>query len=338
MARNQRGGTADGSVATTELRITEIARAQYGLVRRSQLLELGLGAGAIQHRLGIGRLCRLHRGVYQVGPILPPRGRSMAAVLACGSDALLCDRSAAELWGLVQDDGRRRRSSPVDVLTVGYGAEPRPGVRTRRVQALAPEDRAEVGALPVTGAVRTLVDLARIAGPRELELAVARADREGLVRRDALAERVAREAGRVGMPALRRLLERTGGPALTRSEAEARFLALIREAGLPVPETNARLGGYELDFLWRDRGVAVEVDGYRFHASRSRFESDRRRATRLAAIGAQVIPVTWRQIVDEPTATAVHLAQALLRAETRGLSPAVRRAPQVRSYAPPPHG
>jgi very-short-patch-repair endonuclease len=72
--------------------------------------------------------------------------------------------------------------------------------------------------------------------------------------------------------------------------------------------------GCEVDFLWRAEGIAVEVDGYRYHSARSRFENDRRRAAHLAAHGIQVIPVTWRQIADEGTATAVQLGRALLRA------------------------
>jgi very-short-patch-repair endonuclease len=74
------------------------------------------------------------------------------------------------------------------------------------------------------------------------------------------------------------------------------------------------VAGREIDFLWRAEGIAVEVDGYRYHSSRSRFESDRRRTAYLAAHGIQVIPVTWRQIVDEGTATVVQLGGALLRA------------------------
>lgn len=123
--------------------------------------------------------------------------------------------------------------------------------------------------------------------------------------------------GRRGAAALREVLERSGGPALTRSEAEDRFLQLVREAQLPTPDANARVAGYELDFLWRAQGIAVEVDGYRFHASRPRFEEDRRRATRLASRGILVIPLTWRQVAEDRMATAVQLSQALLRATLR---------------------
>ena len=86
---------------------------------------------------------------------------------------------------------------------------------------------------------------------------------------------------------------------------------------MPTPEANVLFGGHELDFLWRSEGVAVEVDGYAFHSSKRRFERDRRRDARLAALGIQVIRLTWRQIVVEPHATLVWLAQTLVRASLR---------------------
>jgi hypothetical protein len=69
--------------------------------RRAQLLDLGVGAGAIKHRAGLGRLRPLHRGVYAVGHrALRREGWWMAAVLAAGPGAALSYRSAAELWGI----------------------------------------------------------------------------------------------------------------------------------------------------------------------------------------------------------------------------------------------
>ena len=112
--------------------------------------------------------------------------------------------------------------------------------------------------------------------------------------------------------ALRRLLE--ARPTLTRSEAERRLLALVRLAGLPLPETNVRLGRHEVDVLWRENRLVVEVDGYAYHAGREAFERDRRRDADLQAAGHRVIRVTWRRIVNEPEALIATLAQALARA------------------------
>lgn len=179
------------------------------------------------------------------------------------------------------------------------------------------DERTSLRGIPITASGRTLVDLASVIGCRDLERAVARAERERLIDGEELPALIARYKGRPGAPMLRAVLAAGSGPLLTRSEAEAEFLMLVRKARLPTPEANVAIEGFEIDFLWRAEGIAVEVDGYRYHSSRPRFESDRRRMTYLAAHGISVISLTWRQIVDEGMATAVQLGQALLRAQRR---------------------
>ncbi|MGH7481435.1 MAG: type IV toxin-antitoxin system AbiEi family antitoxin domain-containing protein [Longimicrobiales bacterium] len=296
-----------------EERIAGLARRQHGLATRRQLLELGLSSGALDRHVGRGRLRRLRRGVYLVGPILPSRAREMAAVLACGPDALVSHLSAASLreWTAPQT-----ASAPVDITIIRSHNHPRPGIRIHRTRTLRSDERADLDGIPVTGPTRTLLDLAGVADGRVLERAVARAERRA-VRRADLEALVARHRGRPGVPLLRAILTTSGGPALTRSEAEDRFLALVRTARLPAPEVNAWVGGYEVDFFWREARLAVEVDGYRFHSSLPSFEHDRRRATHLAAIGIQVVPLTWRQVVEEDHATAVQIGQALVQARGR---------------------
>ena len=91
------------------------------------------------------------------------------------------------------------------------------------------------------------------------------------------------------------------------------MLELIRAAGLPPPEVNARVCGYEVDFLWRRQRLVVEIDGYAFHSSRSAFERDRAKGAALLAAGFQVMRVTWLQMEREPYVVVAHLAQALAR-------------------------
>ena len=124
---------------------------------------------------------------------------------------------------------------------------------------------------------------------------------------------IANHRGRRGVVRLRRLLDGSDPPAMTRSEAEERFLALVREAELPPPSVNARVHGYEVDFLWREAGLVVEVDGFQFHSSRDAFERDRRRDADLQSQGLSVLRVTWRQVVQEPYATVARTARALAR-------------------------
>ena len=107
---------------------------------------------------------------------------------------------------------------------------------------------------------------------------------------------------RPGAPLLADLLHDRAATTVTRLQAEERFLELIRLAELPVPHTNVRAHGFELDFVFSQQRVVVEVDGYRFHSSRSAFERDRRKDAILSAAGWHVLRVTWRQMEREPLA------------------------------------
>jgi hypothetical protein len=296
-----------------EERIAVVAERQHGVVTGRQLLEASLTRSAIDRRLESGRLRVLHRGVYLTFPFPLPYTREMAAVLATGSGAALSHRDAAVLWGV---RSRGDASDPVHVTTVVRRGHRR-GILLHRVARLDEEERTVKEGIPVTTPGRTLLDLASDLDARELEEVVSRAERDGLVVPAVLSLLLARHRGRPGVPALRDVLRTPGGPALTHSEAEARFLALVREAGLPPPECGVSVGRYELDFLWRAAGVAVEVDGFRYHASRPRFEGDRRKDARLLATGITVLRLSWRQLEREPVATAVQLGQVLARAAAR---------------------
>jgi very-short-patch-repair endonuclease len=102
-----------------------------------------------------------------------------------------------------------------------------------------------------------------------------------------------------------------GGDALVHDEAERRLLELIRAAGLPAPQTNAIVAGYEVDCYWPRHKLVVEVDGYAFHGSRAAFERDRRKTADLAAAGLTPVRVTWLQIAEETHRLVAQLAQLL---------------------------
>jgi very-short-patch-repair endonuclease len=91
------------------------------------------------------------------------------------------------------------------------------------------------------------------------------------------------------------------GSTLTKSELEERFLKLCRQAGLPKPRVNAWVAGLEVDFLFADRRLVVETDGWRHHRSRDAFERDRQRDAILASAGYRVLRFTYRQVTEDPT-------------------------------------
>lgn len=291
-----------------DIRIQEIAARQHGVISRSQLLGAGVGPGAIRHRLWKGTLQRIHRGVYRTGPVTARYQPEMAALLACGPGAVLSHHTAAGLWGLT---GPRQREAPVDVSGPRSLRGPRSGVRLRRRGVIPPDEVAEVHGLTLTSPARTLLDLAPLLDPSDLERAVARALRQEIVDRASLEAVVRRHSGRRGCRRLASLLEAADGPAFTRSQAEAGFLALLRRGDVQRPRVNAVVAGLEVDFLWPEQRVVVEVDGFAFHSRRSRFENDRRRDALLAAEGHVVIRITWRQLQQEPERVLTRLCLAL---------------------------
>jgi len=202
---------------------------------------------------------------------------------------------------------------PPDVLVVGRTASRVPGIRTRTVVWLDPDDATLHDGVPITSPARTLIDLAALVPPRSLEQALARAERAGLADRAALAALLTRRRPSAGVGVLRALLAADGVLAMTRSEAESRLLALIREARLPATQTNVVVAGFEVDFLFPAERLIVEVDGYAYHASRGAFHADRRRDAALARAGYRVIRLTWEQITKEPMATVATLASLLRR-------------------------
>jgi len=236
----------------------------------------------------------------------------VAAVLACGRGAVISHYTAACWWQLLPYPAQPR---PVDINVAGRHSRHRAGIRVHRVTSLDRRDFWVRAAIPITTPARALIDLAAVIPPDELDQALAEAQVRRLVDARGIADQLERNRGRAGTRPLRALID--AGPAPTRSEAERRFLRVIRGAGLPEPRVNARVGRLEVDFLWPDQRLVVEIDGYGSHGNRRAFERDRERDATLAAMGYTVLRVTWRQLVDRPEAVAARLAAAL----------AVRRPP-----------
>gem|GEM_PF-1570698 len=244
-----------------EDRIMDLAARQHGLVTRCQLLGAGLGRDAINYRIRVSRLRPVHRGVYRIGPVVAPRAPEMAAVLACGPEAVLSFRSAAVLWKILPRGAFR---APVDVTVRTRNRRRREGIRVHRDPGLGSDEVIDLQGIPTTTSTRTVFDVAAVLGPSNFERALARADKRGFLDLSALSSLAARDPARRGSGTLRGLLQSGGGNDLTRSEAEERFLAMLKRAELPRPEVNVSLGSYEVDFLWRvERLVGVFAEQLR---------------------------------------------------------------------------
>jgi very-short-patch-repair endonuclease len=296
---------------TTDERIFAIAEVQRGMVSRRQLVAARMAPSTITRLAQSGRLRRRHSGVFAVGPDLDvPLAHETGALLAVRSGAALSHHTAAILWAL-----RRPGSGDglIHVTVPGASVEDPEGVRVHRSTMLAPQDIRVREGLPVTSPPRVLLDLTLVLGRRETERALDRMLIErvgGLGQVQELLMRAGRHAGRA---ALQNIITAYTTSTFTRSEAEERFLALMRRSRLPQPLVNAKRLGCEIDFFWPDQAVAVEIDGFAFHGTRDRFENDRARDARLRKAGILVIRITWRQLEHEPEAVIVDVAQALVR-------------------------
>jgi very-short-patch-repair endonuclease len=292
-----------------EATVERVATSQHGVVTRVQLLDAGVSPDVVAGLVRSGRLRPVHRGVYTAGPILGERATEMAAALACGPAGIVSHRSAIVTWELVRG---AVRPAEVDITLVA-GIRRRPGIRIHRVATLCAEEVTTFESIPVTIPARTLLDAAVTLGQRDLERALAEALARRLTTMEEIRQLLGRHAGRKGARRLASIAGE-GRPAFIRSEAEERLLALIRRSRLGSPETNVRIAGHEVDFLWRRERLVVEVDGFAYHSSRTSFEGDRRRDAALLAAGLRVLRLTWRQITRETESVLVRLAQALVMA------------------------
>jgi hypothetical protein len=161
--------------------------------------------------------------------------------------------------------------------------------------------------IPTTSVPTTLVDLAAALSPPALAKACHEAGVRHRTTPREVASVLARRPNAKGAAKLRKILD--GDEPLLLSRLEARFLALLRAEGLPLPLTNKPAGGRRVDCRWPERKLTVELDSYRFHNSRHAWEADRRRERQAYARGDEFRRYTWDD-TERP---------ALMLRELRGL-------------------
>lgn len=240
---------------------------------------------------------------------LPRRGNYLAAVLACGPEAWLSHRSAADLWGL-------RPSALRLEVTVPQPAGRVPGVEAHRSRMLDPVDFTTKEGIPVTTVARTLLDLSAVVPASDLEVAIDRAERSRLFDLMSVVDVLNRATGRKGAKTLR-LAIAAYRPSTQKSELERRFKALVENAQeIPNPRFNALVQGeietHEVDAVWEAQRLAVQTDGFEFHRTRRDQERDAASDADLELAGYRVVRLTW----DDVT---VHGKRTLRRLRLRRL-------------------
>jgi very-short-patch-repair endonuclease len=258
-------------------------------VTRTQLLAAGLSSATIGRWAARGRLLRVHTGVYAVGH---RRGeavaRAAAALLACGDRAALFNETAAALWGF-----RLRWQLIPEVC--GPDRRRRPGIRHHETRTLSRRDIRRHRGLRVTSPARTLDDIKDRLTPAQFTRAV----------------NDARLSGVLNGADLERFAAPGQGP--TRSRFEDEVAAVLHARGFPQPQVNASVLGFEVDFLFPDYMVIVELDGWTYHSYQPTWERDRTRDTLTAAAGFVTIRISWLRWQDDREGVLSDLAAVLAR-------------------------
>jgi len=275
-----------------EIAIARIASRQYGNATRQQLIDAGLHASAIGRRKKKGLLIPQFRGVYRVGHTAPStEAKYMAAVLAAGEGAAISGCAAAHLMRLL-------KGTPPPPEVVSRTEREIAGVETRQIRDLRRNETWIYQGIPCTTVARTLVDLAAVLP----EDALAKAVHEATVRYRTRPEQVeailARRPRSKGAAKLRRILR--GDTRVSLSKLERRFLVLLSENGLELPETNTRIGNLYVDCRWPTRKLTIELDGYRYHATRHAWERDRKREREARRRGDDFRRFTWSDVFEHP--------------------------------------
>jgi putative AbiEi antitoxin of type IV toxin-antitoxin system len=273
-----------------------MAARQFGFVTRAQLLEIGIEPRAINRWVHSGRLVQVHAGVYGVGHA--QRGalpRAMAAVLACGPRAVLSHDSAAALWGVRTWPSMPEVTAPID--------HTRPGIRAHRSRTLTTKQVRRHHGIRVTSPARTITDIQDRLTDAQLIRAVNDLRLAKHLRQTEL-ERLL-----TACPRAKALIDPAERP--TRSPKEDEFLVFCAHYGLPRPKINLILHGHEVDALFPDEKVIVEIDGWDFHKTHESFESDRDKDADLAQYGYLTVRVTSTRLKDTPAHEAERLLTTL---------------------------
>ena len=265
--------------------IYRLAARQHGCFSRTQALGAGFSDRMIASRVAAGRWLRMAVGVYRLAGVpVTWKQRALAACLIAGDGAVVSHRSAAVLWGV-----SGFRPGPLEI-TVPPGRSGRNALA--RVHRSAVE-RVWQDRIPVTRPSRMLLDLAGVVSGDLLEEAVD----------DVLCRRLCRLGDLRARGPLREVLAAWNGDGLPEGVAEMRVVRRLMEAGLPQPVRQYEIwvdGVFiaRVDLAYPPFRLAMELDGFRWHAGRRRFRSDRMRRNRVEAAGWRLLEAAPEDIDD----------------------------------------
>lgn len=281
----------------------QLGIAQLGVMARRQLRAEGLSSRLISHWLCSGHMLKVLPGVYTLGrPVTDEMAAYMAAVLLGGPDSALAGLAAASAHGFAD------RPDSIDVVRASGSPRAVRGIpphqdliiNLRRAR-FSPDDVQLLGPVPVLDPARLLIDLAGRLSPLELRRRFIEAGREGLLTPECLSRIETRGSGFKGRSLLLKL-QKNWDPTKgkIRSILEGEFKLLCAEQRVPPPLTNQRVGKYEVDCLWDEFHLIVELDGRKFHSDSVAVKADTDKSRHLRDLGYRVRRFTWLDVVERP--------------------------------------
>ena len=293
---------------SAEVELAAIAARQAGRVGWAQLRQLGLAEATISAWTKRGRLHLRLPGVYAVGhTACTIESDLVEALLYAGPGAALSHTTGCWWRNLL-----KTQPTVIHVTTPRRVRSPG-AIRVHHRKGFERELHRD---LPTVTVARLLLDIATLNAPNMLRKVLANAEYSRDIE---LAEVKAQlKPGRNGSAALRAALQsHLPQLARTKSDLEADFLFLCERHGIPIPEPNRRIGGWEVDMSWAGLPLAIELDGAGNHGTEVFVARDRRKELALRQAGVTVVRYSGDQVYRHEADVAADVRSILAAAEQR---------------------
>jgi len=291
-----------------------LAISQEGVFSRRQAVRRGITDDVLRYWLRSGYIFRFLPGVYSLGrPGETDEAQWMAGVLYAGDGSILAGEAAARAWGMSESFRSVEVARPYGKSSRVDGFPPHQRIKfTFRKGSIQPDDFARTRSLPLMEPARLLIDLCARVEEGRLRRYFIEAGRNGLLTQ----ARLDRMDGRSHSFRNRKRLTRLAGlwdptTGRIRSILEGEFKLLCAEGKIPAPRTNHPVGRYEVDAVWLEERLAVELDGRKFHSDAVALESDSEKSRHLRSIGFRVLRFSWNDVVERPEWVLEQVREAL---------------------------
>lgn len=298
-------------MASMNQAFAQLAARQGGVIRRDQLLELGLTSSAISRRLAAGDIRKLTNGVYRM---FEPgdRRETLRGALAALPGSVVSHESAAMLHNIAGFSQARCS------VTVPRSATHRfPGVTVHRTDDLLTGHLGRLVGFSVTNLERTVFDLASRVSESALAQIVddlVTGGRTSIAQLEVVLLDVGGR-GRAGTSVMRELVtSRQAGTDPDATPLERLGLAALTEAELSGFETQyspAFAPTWRFDVAFPDRRLAIEWDSRRWHTRVDDFDRDRQRDRVAASNGWVVIRFTMKDLRERADEAIEQVTKAL---------------------------